>query len=159
MSSSFGEFRIGHHTHRGPCDTNQDTVLSIALPEGRWLLAVADGMGGLEEGELASKTALSSLYKSLSDGADLTSAVQDANRAVHQEAQGRSMGTTMVAAVVSGHRVEIANVGDSRAFQSDLLGLIQIIQDHTMAFEAEQAGSLPFGGMEDDSGRWGSALN
>jgi len=158
MTMSFGPFRIGHYTHQGPRDTNQDTVLSIALPEDRWLLAVADGMGGLEEGEMASKTALGSLYKSLSDGAGLISAVQEANHAVEREAQGRAMGTTLVAAVVSGNKAEIVNVGDSRAYQSDLLGLIQVTQDHTMAYEAEQDGSLPFGGTEDDSGRWGSAL-
>ncbi len=158
MSTPFGPYRSGHHTHEGPRDTNQDTVLSIALSEDRWLLAVADGMGGLEEGELASKTALGTLYKSLLGGADLVPAVQEANRAVEQEAQGRQMGTTLVAAVVSGTRAEIVNVGDSRAYQSDLLGLIQITQDHTMAYEAERDGSLPFGGIDDESGRWGSAL-
>jgi protein phosphatase len=158
MTASFGPFLIGHHTHRGPRETNQDTVLSIKLPDDRWLLAVADGMGGLEEGGLASKTALTALYRSLSDGADLKAAVRDANAAVNKQASGVTMGTTLVAAVLSGRQVEIVSVGDSRAYNSDLLGLIQITQDHTMAEEAARNGSLPFGQPEDESGRWAGAL-
>ena len=68
------------------------------------------------------------------------------------------MGTTLVAAVISGRQVEIVNVGDSRAYQSDLLGLIQVTRDHTLANEAELDGSLPMGGIDDDSGRWAHAL-
>ena len=158
MTGSFGPFRIGHHTHQGPRDTNQDTVLSIELPDNRWLLAVADGMGGLEAGEKASKTALGSLYSSLMDGADLVEAVRTANAAVHQEAQGQVMGTTLVAAVLSGRRAEIVNVGDSRAYNSDVLGLIQLTQDHTMAEEAAREGALGFEAMEDGANRWAGAL-
>jgi protein phosphatase len=112
----------------------------------------------LEEGELASKTALSALYRSLSGGVELADAVREASEAVDREARGKVMGTTLVAAVVSGRQAEIVNVGDSRAYQSDLLGLIQVTQDHTMAYEAERDGSLPMGGLEDDSSRWASAL-
>lgn len=158
VSPSLGPLRFGHHTHQGPRDTNQDTVLSIHLPDGRWLLAVADGMGGLEEGELASKTALGTLYKSLSEGAGLVEAVKAANTAVDREAQGRAMGTTLVAAVVSETRAEVVNVGDSRAYHSDLLGLIQVTEDHTMAYEALRDGSTPIDEIEDESGRWANAL-
>ena len=158
MSCSFGPLQIGHHTHQGPRDTNQDTVLSILLPDDRWLVAVADGMGGLEEGELASKTALGALYKSLLAGTDLLEAVREANAAVGREAGGRTMGTTLVAALISGRRAEIVNVGDSRAYQSDLLGLIQVTQDHTMAYEASRDGIIPMVGSEDESSPWGSAL-
>jgi protein phosphatase len=158
MTTAFGPFRIGHHTHEGPRETNQDTVLSVALSENRWLLAVADGMGGLEEGELASKTALEALFRSISDGASLADAVRDANAAVYEEAQGRPMGTTLVAAVVSGRQAEIVNVGDSRAYQSDPLGLIQVTRDHTMANEAEREGLPHVAGLAEDAGQWGNAL-
>jgi len=159
MTASFGPLRIGHHTHQGPRETNQDTVLSIELPDNRWLLAVADGMGGLEEGEKASKTALGSLYSSLMDGADLVDAVQAANAAVNREAQGQVTGTTLVAAVFSGKRVEIVNVGDSRAYNSDVLGLIQVTQDHTMAEEAAREGAFTFDTVEEGGAdRWAGAL-
>jgi protein phosphatase len=158
MTTAFGPFRIGHHTHQGPRETNQDVVLSIALPEDRWLLAVADGMGGLEEGELASKTALGALYQALSQGSSLADAVRDANAAVFEEAVGRPMGTTLVASVVSGRQAEIVNVGDSRAYQSDPLGLIQVTRDHTMASEAKEEGMPHLAGFDGDAPQWGSAL-
>ncbi len=158
MTTSFGPFLLGNHTHPGPRATNQDTVLSIKLPEDRWLLAVADGMGGLAEGELASKTALGALYRSLLDGADLVEAVREANTAVKREARGEVMGTTLVAALLSGRKAEIVNVGDSRAYNSDLLGLIQVTRDHTMAEEAARDGSLLLGPMEGGSTPWAGAL-
>jgi len=158
MTTTFGPFKLGHHSHQGPRDTNQDTVLSIALPDDRWLLAVADGMGGLEEGERASKTALGALYRSLCDGEDLDQAVQKANAAVNKEAAGVEMGTTLVAAVVGGRRAEIVNVGDSRAYSSDALGLIQITRDHTMAEEAARDGSVHPAEVERGPGPWGNAL-
>ena len=158
MTDSFGPFLLGHHTHKGPRETNQDTVLSIELPDERWLLAVADGMGGLEKGELASKTALGALFRSLLDGADLVDAVRVANAAVYREAQGDVMGTTLVGAVLSGRQAEIVNVGDSRAYNSDLLGLIQVTRDHTMAEEAVRDGSLPLTELDGGSNRWAGAL-
>jgi protein phosphatase len=158
MTTAFGPFGIGHHTHAGPRETNQDTVLSIALAEDRWLLAVADGMGGLEEGELASKTALGTLYQSLSEGAGLAEAVRAANAAVYEEADGRAMGTTLVAAIVSRGQAEIVNVGDSRAYLSDPLGLIRVTRDHTVANEAEEEGMPQLPGLDEGAGQWGSAL-
>lgn len=158
MTSAFGPFLLGHHTHTGPRETNQDTVLSIELPDGRWLLAVADGMGGLEDGELASKTALGALYRALSEGAGLEEAVGAANTAVHKEAKGRVMGTTLVAALLSGQQAEIVNVGDSRAFLSDALGLVQITRDHTMAEEAAREDFVPMEFSESTSARWAGAL-
>lgn len=159
MTASFGPLLLGHHTHQGPRENNQDTVLSINLQDDRWLLAVADGMGGLEQGELASKTALGALYRSLLAGANLVDAAREANAAVIREAHGEVMGTTLVAAVISGNQVEIVNVGDSRAYHSDLLGLIQITTDHTMAEEAARDGSLAMSELDGgNSNRWAGAL-
>jgi serine/threonine protein phosphatase PrpC len=158
MTQSFGPYLIGHGTHPGPRESNQDTVLSIGLPDDRWLLAVADGMGGLEEGELASQVALSALYKALCEGSSLEEAVREANTAVNREADGRVMGTTLVAAILSGRQVQIANVGDSRAYNSDLLGLLQVTRDHTMAEEAALTGEILFHEPGDGPNRWAGAL-
>lgn len=158
MTAAFGPFRFGHHSHPGPRESNQDTVLSIGLPDDRWLLAVADGMGGLEEGELASKTALGALYRSLLAGAGLEEAVQEANAAVHRKAEGRVMGSTLVAAVMSGRSAEIVHVGDSRAYASDLLGLIQLTEDHTMAAEALRDGTMSALDVSESSARWAGSL-
>ena len=158
MNESFGPLAFGEITHEGPREVNQDTVLSIALPDERWLLAVADGMGGLEEGGLASQTALGALYQSLEKGADLLTAANDANQAVLKAAEGRVMGTTLTAALISGTRAEIINVGDSRAYCSDSLGLVQVTRDHTMAAEAAQDASVLDGELEAGPSRWTGAL-
>jgi len=133
---------FGSYSHKGPRETNEDTVLSIGLADGRRLVAVADGMGGLTKGELAGKTALGALYRHLNEGVGLKEAMAEANAAVHKEAKGQEMGTTLVAAVLSGAAAEIANVGDSRAYHLDPLGLVQVTRDHTLGEEAIQNGTV-----------------
>jgi protein phosphatase len=115
-------------------------------------------MGGLEQGEVASKAALGALYQSLLAGTSLEEAVREANAAVIREARGEAVGTTLVAAVISGYQAEIVNVGDSRAYHSDLLGLIQVTKDHTMAEEAARDGSLGLNELDGKAGRWAGAL-
>jgi protein phosphatase len=158
MTETLGPIVFGDKTHEGPREVNQDTVLSIRLPDERWLLAVADGMGGLEDGGVASQTALGALYRSLSKGADLLTAANDANQAVLKAAEGRVMGTTLVAALINGTRAEIINVGDSRAYCSDSLGLIQITRDHSMAAEAAQDATVLADELETGPSRWAGAL-
>jgi protein phosphatase len=140
MTATSKTYLFGCHTDPGPRDTNQDAVLSTGLPSGRWLVAVADGMGGLEAGDLASRTALRVLHEALKEGAGLVEAVEKANLAVFQEAQAEPMGTTLVAAVTSDRGIEIVNVGDSRAYHLDPLGFVQVTRDHTMAEEAARIG-------------------
>jgi protein phosphatase len=142
MSTQVTGLRFGFQSHKGPRDTNEDTVLSVRLPDGRWLLAVADGMGGLAEGEQASKVALSSVYQELSEGSTLWAAVEKGNEAVLEEGANQDMGTTLVAAVFEGDRAQIVNVGDSRAYHLDPLGLLQITEDHTMGRDALREGTL-----------------
>lgn len=86
----------------------------------------------------------------------MAKAVQEANAAVFREAQSRPMGTTLVAALLDGTRVEIAHVGDSRAYHLDPLGLVQLTGDHTMAEEAAQDGTLTE--REAAPARWAGAL-
>ena len=165
MTDPSRPLRFGERTHKGHRHSNQDAVLSTGLPDGRHLLAVADGMGGLAEGERASNTALAALLTSLSAGADLAQAVQQANAAVRLEAGGTAVGTTLVAALLDGNRAGIVNIGDSRAYHADALGLLQITRDHTMGEEARRkraAGEhlhtrVPENDAADES-PWASAL-
>jgi protein phosphatase len=165
MTDPSRPLRFGERTHKGHRHSNQDAVLSTGLPDGRHLLAVADGMGGLAEGERASKTALAALLSSLSAGADLAQAVQEANAAVRSQAGEKSVGTTLVAALLAGNRAEIVNVGDSRAYNVDALGLLQITRDHTMGEEARRRATLgegflpqPFEEGPFDGGPWAGTL-
>lgn len=156
MNSSGKRLTFGHSTDAGPRETNEDTVLCIELPDGRWLLGVADGMGGLAKGDVASKTALGTLYRSLSEGRDLLQAAQDAHTAVQKEGSEEEMGTTLVATLFSGTIGEVINIGDSRAYHLDPLGLVQVTRDHTMGQEALKEGA--FTAAEVASSPWAGAL-
>jgi protein phosphatase len=90
------------------------------------VLVIADGMGGHNAGEVASRLAVEALYKSLQQTASggleaadrLREAVTRANREVFRTSKERpecaGMGTTMTAALVEADRVRYASVGGSR---------------------------------------------
>ncbi|MEK9501389.1 PP2C family protein-serine/threonine phosphatase [Gaopeijia maritima] len=149
-------WHVALRTDAGARDGNEDSVLSMRLANGSLVVAVADGMGGLELGDVASRTALEALRNEMTRGGSLADAVRKANAAVHERAGGRPMGTTLVAAHAVGHRVTVANVGDSRAYRLTPLGIRRISIDHTHAEEARRAGG---GGAEGIvTGRWSATL-
>jgi PPM family protein phosphatase len=131
-------------THTGKRHGNQDAALAEVLPDGRELVAVADGMGGHAGGEIASRLALDVLHGALRDGLDLRAAVLAANDAVYARAMAEpeleGMGTTLVVLLRRGGRYEIANVGDSRAYRLNGRGLEQLTLDHSFMAEAERNG-------------------
>lgn len=143
-------------TDAGPREANEDSVLSMRLGNGGHVIALADGMGGLEMGDVASRTALEALKSAMIRGETLQSAVRSANRAVYERAAGRKMGSTLVVAHAVGHRVTVANVGDSRAYRCTPLGVRRISIDHTHAEEARLSGAA--GDIDAVAGRWGQAL-
>jgi serine/threonine protein phosphatase PrpC len=113
---------------------------------------VADGMGGHQAGEVASQGAVELVvhqYYSDPDpdvGASLVRAIRAANKQIHGQAQAdpskSGMGTTLVAAVVLGRKVYVANVGDSRAYLINRTGITQITEDHSWVEEQVRAGLL-----------------
>lgn len=115
-------------------DHNEDNF--IAAPP---LYAVADGMGGHEAGEVASKIAVTVLEQQAPttlDAAALSNAVVTANyaiiRAVEEGHGAEGMGCTLTAAMVQGERLLIAQVGDSRAYLLHQSRLQQITRDHSL---------------------------
>jgi PPM family protein phosphatase len=134
--------RSASATLQGRRPVNQDATAALALADGRYLVAVADGMGGHQAGEVASAMALEVLTRELSGGAGLRDAVVAANSAVYEHARENSafsgMGTTMVAVLLDGGTYQVANVGDSRAYRVDLDGILQVTRDHSFASEAVQ---------------------
>lgn len=125
---------------QGRRPSNQDAVADVRLPDGRHLVAVADGMGGHSSGEVASSLALEVLVDELRAGARLLEAVQSANAAVFEEAardaSRAGMGTTLIALLRTDAVYEIANVGDSRAYRLDPRGIARLTKDHSFAEEA-----------------------
>ncbi len=120
-----------------------------------WLFAVADGMGGHADGEVASRVAIEALFASYYTSGEeprlaLSGAMAAANEAVCRAADrgapprsSRSrMGTTLVAAVVGGPRIVVGSVGDSRAYLLDDGRLRQITRDHSFVMEQVEMGLL-----------------
>lgn len=117
-----------------------------------WLFVLADGVGGQEQGEVASKTAVESMlagFHKAKDGephsAVLQRLVQQANSSVFEAAVtgGRSsagMATTIVACALRYDRVSIAHVGDSRCYLIRGGKAAQITRDHTVASEQVRMG-------------------
>jgi protein phosphatase len=107
------------------------------------LFAVADGMGGAQAGEVASKLAAGAVKER---GADVESLIQEANRRVHQRSledpNTSGMGTTLTVAEVEDGVVSIGHVGDSRAYLVRDGNLEQLTEDHSLVGELMRTGKL-----------------
>lgn len=114
------------------------------------LFAVADGMGGAQAGEVASRLAAAVLQEA--EGAELSrdavvELIQEANRRVYsrsnEDAAVSGMGTTMTVALVeSTDTVVIGHVGDSRAYRIREGRLEQLTDDHSLVAELMRSGKL-----------------
>lgn len=122
--------------------TNNEDYCLLAQELG--LYVVADGMGGAQAGEYASKLAAETVAESVwkaqrADAAVLVKAFEEANRAVRSAASADSamegMGTTLVAVLEAGDDLLIASVGDSRAYLYQNGALTTITDDQTWVNE------------------------
>jgi protein phosphatase len=117
-----------------------------------WMFVLADGVGGHEQGEVASKTAVDCMvagFHNCKDGeshsAVLQRLVQQANTSVFEAAimGGRTtagMATTIVACALRYDRVAVAHVGDSRCYLIRNSKAAQITRDHTFSSEQVRLG-------------------
>jgi serine/threonine protein phosphatase PrpC len=114
------------------------------------LFAVADGMGGAQAGEVASRLAASALEGGDSDGLDgperIDALIQEANRRIYDRAStdpaASGMGTTMTVALVEGMTVAVGHVGDSRAYLVRGEQMEQLTEDHSLVNELLKSGRL-----------------
>jgi PPM family protein phosphatase len=122
---------------------------------GRTVFAVADGLGGHQGGEVASAAAVEALgavdgrqFPEPAEAARaLAEAIREANTAILDRAAGDpelwGMGTTVTAAAVAGERfLQLAHVGDSRAYLLRDGTLDQLTTDHTVVGELVRRGRL-----------------
>ncbi len=114
------------------------------------LFVVADGMGGAQAGEVASRIAVESFQAGLQDAAApelaLAELTQQANARIHElshsHAEQAGMGTTLTAVYVGPHEVSIAHVGDSRAYRLRDGVLERLTEDHSLVDELLRQGRL-----------------
>jgi protein phosphatase len=116
--------------------SNQDSVYA-----GPRLLAVADGMGGMAAGDLASSVVISKLSQldhdvpseavidALDDAVEAANA--DLRRGIEADPALRGMGTTLTAVLFSGRAIAMVHIGDSRAYLMREGQVRQVTKDHT----------------------------
>jgi PPM family protein phosphatase len=122
---------------------------------GRTVFAVADGLGGHQGGEVASAAAVEPLaaldgreFADPGEAAEaLAAAIREGNAAILERAAGDpglwGMGTTVTAAALAGERhLQLAHVGDSRAYLLRDGSLEQVTTDHTVVGELVRRGRL-----------------
>jgi len=115
------------------------------------LFAVADGMGGAQAGEVASRLAAAA-FREFHDADDLdpeervVAIIQEANRRIYErasdDAEVSGMGTTITAALVADSGLAIGHVGDSRAYRLRDGRFEQLTDDHSLVADLVRSGRL-----------------
>ncbi len=130
---------------------NQDS--GIVRPDLGFFM-VADGMGGHQGGETASRMCVEKIVEhvarnaesSQNDTALLEQGLRVANQTIYETSQSnpalRGMGTTATILRISGSLATILQVGDSRCYYWSKLGLWQLTRDHSLVQEKLRAGLI-----------------
>jgi serine/threonine protein phosphatase PrpC len=155
------DLQYGQASDFGKVRTNNEDAAGSFIPASRhqarshgFLFAVADGVGGLDLGEVASATAIEVLTREFAAAqADsmlislLPRLIQHANAAVHDctlqpQYRGRKMATTLVACALRYDQAIVSHVGDSRCYLVRNGRCRQITQDHTLVNEQRKVGLI-----------------
>jgi serine/threonine protein phosphatase PrpC len=114
-----------------------------------WLFVLADGVGGHEKGEVASRTAVETLLDGFREAPRaqplsglLQSLVRKANTRVLDASLNSGMATTLVACALRYDRAVIAHVGDSRCYLIRQKAATLLTRDHTIANEHARLGLM-----------------
>jgi PPM family protein phosphatase len=128
----------------------QRTANEDSFFAGAPVFAVADGMGGAQAGEVASRMAAEALDAAergdMAPEAFLRGVAEGANRRIHEHAsqdeERSGMGTTFTAALLEGDDLSLAHVGDSRAYVFRDGELRVLTSDHSLVEELRRQGKL-----------------
>ncbi len=155
------DVQFGQASDFGKVRKNNEDAMSSFIPSSRrqgrshgYLFAVADGVGGMDLGEVASATAVKTVAEGFAkapSGSMLISLlprlIQQANAAVHDctldpRYQGRKMATTLVACALRHNQAVVSHVGDSRCYLVRNGVARQVTQDHTLVNEQRKMGLI-----------------
>ncbi|HWE86344.1 MAG TPA: protein phosphatase 2C domain-containing protein [Terracidiphilus sp.] len=155
------DVQFGEASDPGKVRTNNEDALGSFLPKSRqetrshgFLFAVADGVGGMDLGEVASATAIRVVtdeFRQAQAGSMLPGLLprllQHANAAVHdlrmeREYRGKSMATTIVACALRYDQAVVSHVGDSRCYLVRGGKVRQITEDHTWVAQQRKLGLI-----------------
>lgn len=123
---------------------NNEDAIGFVAPEG--IAVLADGMGGLNAGEVASRHAVDLMVQGLTAGLSMQQAVVDANRTIYDLSRSdpelHNMGTTLVALRCVEDTLWLANVGDSRIYRYRASLLRQMTKDHSVVQQLVDGGVM-----------------
>ena len=132
---------------------NQDYIYTSEEPVGNLpnVFIVADGMGGHNAGDYASKVTVETMIHEMENSFEknpsliFRKAIEEANTVIRKRASEdkklEGMGTTVVAASCMGRFLQVANVGDSRLYVVNR-EIRQITRDHSLVEEMIRMGGL-----------------
>lgn len=147
---------VGFKTDKGMKRQNNEDACFVMLPEKVFL--VADGVGGGNAGEIASRTAVSEIASYISNNPIKNAinkyaivnyfqdAIEKANSKIYEMAvkykENKGMATTLVAVYIKDGKAYIANIGDSRVYLFRDDEFLQLTEDHTYVNTLVKAGIL-----------------
>jgi len=166
------DIQFGQASDFGKVRTNNEDAMGSFIPSSRqqarshgYLFVVADGVGGMDLGEVASATAISTITAEFARAQAgtmlaglLPRLIQHANSAVHDctlapEYRGRRMATTVVACALRHDQAVVSHVGDSRCYLVRSGVAKQVTQDHTWVNEQRKMGLITVSEMADSESR------
>ena|SRR5271165_895694 len=155
------DVQFGQASDPGKVRNNNEDAMGSFVPKSRqesrshgFLFAVADGVGGMDLGEVASATAVQVVTEEFAQSQSgamlpglLPRLVQHANAAVHdrrleREFRGKQMATTLVACALRYDQAVVSHVGDSRCYLVRNGKTRQITDDHTMVNQQRKMGLI-----------------
>jgi len=155
------DIQFGQASDPGKTRTNNEDSMGAFIPPSRhearslgYLFALADGVGGMDLGEVASATAVKVItegFAQVQAGTLLTGVlprlVQHANAAVHDrrlepQFRGQKMATTLVACALRNDQAVVSHVGDSRCYLVRNGHVRQITDDHTLVNQQRKLGLI-----------------
>jgi len=155
------DLRVSYATDPGGRANNEDAIAVSELPdfdagdgapvESR-MMALADGMGGHQRGEVASQLAVDTARDVIlaDPSGDVVPLLKQAFRRANDqifagwqgEGQSQMMGTTLITTIVRGKYVTVASIGDSRAYLIRAGKAQQITRDHTLVADQVAQGLI-----------------
>jgi protein phosphatase len=155
------DLQFGQASDPGKVRTNNEDCLGSFIPASRhevrargFLFAVADGVGGMDLGEVASATAIKVITEGFAQSQEGTMLpglaprlIQHANAAVHDlrlepQYRGQSMATTLVTCALRNNQAVVSHVGDSRCYLVRKGQVRQVTEDHTLVSQQRKLGLI-----------------
>lgn len=144
---------VGFLTDVGNYRSLNEDYLDYFITDDYSAFVIADGMGGHNAGEVASKMAVDNILKFIKENIDkypmseiIIEAFKKANNIVYEysckNATMNGMGTTVAACLIANNLIHIANVGDSSCFFIDDTGIRKITKDHSLVQQLLDEGSI-----------------